>query len=193
MKKQPSQPPSFKMKTIDQLNEKEHVDINLRMKFIHDPETKKNVTRTSDGHNHNEGYEKQAFDWELRLWTKENLIKKYNQKDVPDWLFFLCQPTNINPENLKDITFRKAHLVDVPVYIPGETTEELAYLHPMLAHGNRFTYVDIAGIVPGKFVIVYSQIDSKNIDAHEADCINVKPAEKIAKELQSMLDFINNL
>ncbi len=178
--------------TADQLTADERDEVFARIKATTDLPNEKLVFTTTDGTKFNEGYESQAFEWELRLWNKENIKIKYDQKELPDWFFFLAQPTEINPETLKDIDYRKAYVVNIP-NAAVSTINEICYLHPMLKDCGKFMECEIEPISPKKVVIVYTQIDGKRIDPREADCVSVTHAKKLADRLRKMLDFVELL
>ncbi len=183
----------FRLKTIDMLAPEEKAIIEKRITKIFYHVTEVTIYETSSGDKFYENDWNKAFDWEHRLWNKENLKIKYKQKTLPDWLYFIVQPGNIDPQKLTDISFRKAYVIDVPEYFPGITTEELVYLHPLLGDSGNYLKATIENIVPSKFLIVYQHIDCKHVDPREADNIIFRSAKEVANQLRDMLVFVENL
>lgn len=158
------------------------------------------VYNTSDGRQFREPYYEQAIEWQIRIWRKERLMEAYQQKVVPDWMFFMVHPQNLNPHNLEKIRFEKAYIITVPEGVDeSQAAQEILFLHPQLLWtGSRNNIIDnhaarlISDLLnwkSNKYVIVYWKEDERKVaDPHMADSSAILPVNEIVNRLKLMLN-----
>jgi hypothetical protein len=150
------------------------------------------IYATSDGRTFSEPHYQWAVDWERKLRLNKIFIKKYNQKKLPDWLYFVAQPTRIDPLTLQTITFRAAYVLDIKE-ITEQTAKELMFLHPLLEAKGYDMKVTMAKLSPGKIIVVYTRDHDSRLHESQADDIIFRKAEELAGTLRQMLTLIETL
>lgn len=156
------------------------------------------VYNTSDGRQFREPYYEQAIEWQIRIWRKERLMEAYQQKVVPDWMFFMVHPQNMNPHNLEKIRFEKAYIITVPEGVDEfQAAMEILFLHPQLLYRDPLSEhnqssrlaSDLTKWKSNKYVIVYWKEDERKVaDPHMADSSAILPVNEIVAKLKLMLN-----